>query len=640
MRGNAYLTLGVLTFGALSSSGRTTDWSAYFSKRDGMESARTALKDDRRGFQWLSFSACGGAWWTKGAITPYYELFQREIVAIWGGSPECRARGNHADLWWSQYSPGGRITSTHTVVFDSSCAAPAMKRDPAVAERQFETLIRQSIKFAPYQSHLIVHGDTPEFVAGYRAGREPECVRRIERLAAHYGFPTLNLAKAVADEGTQAVQVVVTAFVKDVLGRDAPINPRTVNTKLPEPKNAGICDQCHVVSYEDGSVRKIGSWGIGAESPRPTYMSVLAPGKAGDRIEMEFRGTEVGLVDFTCANGAEYAYRVDGGEWKTLRAEAALGKERFRERHVPFATGLAFSGKVSAKDDGDRHALEFKVVKEGGGSIVGFLLNGSTADEDAGADRPPQTLEDVDRIYAGMDKLAYSPPAGRHRFLPNTMRRLANGPSLNIVALGDSIIADMCRSRFELLLGRQAPKCRVSCVRSVRSATGCTWYKDDNRVDSWVFSHKPDLVIIGGVSNQDEAEAVRSVIRQIRAKDALVEIMVLTPVFGVEGNPKEHGWNVGWNYDPEKAAHPFRRELKRVAEEEKCAFFDINAPWRQYCLDSGKAMGYFHRDAVHANLRGQQLLGRLLESWFKQESQPAILPEGASNAESDEGEAR
>ena len=74
--------------------------------------------------------------------------------------------------------------------------------------------------------------------------------------------------------------------------------------------------------------------------------------------------------------------------------------------------------------------------------------------------------------------------------------------------------------------------------------------------------------------------------------------------------------HVGWNYDPDKAQHPFRRQLRDICAEERVAFFDINAPWRQHILDSGKDVGYYHRDRIHSNARGQVILGKLIEKWF------------------------
>ncbi len=587
----------------------------YHVKRGGMENARFDLKADKAGYQWLQFAACNDSWWKKGTLSDYPAQIEAEVKSLYGCRPRCNKTGYPVDLWWAQYRPGGRVPSTHTVCWDSNILKEAAKADPATAALQFEVIVRQAMAFNPRQSWLVVHGDDPEIVADYSEGRVPQTVRIAEKVAAHYDLPTLNLAKAAADGGADAVKAAVTAFVHDVLD-PSDVPAKTVPRTPPAPLADGLNAQCHVVTYDDGSVRKLGDWKQGVASPNANYMSAMRPGGAGDRLEMEFRGTEVGLVDFSVQNGAEYAFRVDGGVWKPIPPSDGT---KLAERHLVLAAGLARSDAASADSDAVRHVAELKVVKPGEGCVIGLALNGSTADEDAGVGQVIRTLADIDRQYAAMKPLSYEPPAGRHALLPRTMQRLREGPSLRIVCLGDSIVKDSCKSKFELLLARLYPKCRVENVCSVRSATGCWWYKDENRVDGWVFSHKPDLLVIGGVSQRDDAESVRSVIRQCRERDPALEILVLSPVFGREGSTKEHAWNVGWDSDPDKAQHPFRRQLRDLCAEEKVAFFDINAPWRRYILDSGMDAGYYHRDDVHSNVRGQVILGKLIEKWFEPE---------------------
>jgi len=69
---------------------------------------------------------------------------------------------------------------------------------------------------------------------------------------------------------------------------------------------------------------------------------------------------------------------------------------------------------------------------------------------------------------------------------------------LRIVLLGDSIIGDIGASKFELLLQRMYPGCKIDKSVSSRGSTGCWWYKDENRVQEYVLRHHPDLLIIGG----------------------------------------------------------------------------------------------------------------------------------------------
>ena len=124
----------------------------YHVKRGGMENARFDIKADRKGYSWLNFSAFADSWWRKtGGLSDYPAQIEAEVTALYGGSPRCNKSGYPADLWWAQYRPGGRVTSTHTVVWDSNILKDAAKADPATAALQFEAIIRQAMAFNPRQ---------------------------------------------------------------------------------------------------------------------------------------------------------------------------------------------------------------------------------------------------------------------------------------------------------------------------------------------------------------------------------------------------------------------------------------------------------------------------------------------------------
>jgi hypothetical protein len=91
-------------------------------------------------------------------------------------------------------------------------------------------------------------------------------------------------------------------------------------------------------------------------------------------------------------------------------------------------------------------------------------------------------------------------------------------------------------------------------------------------------------------------------------------VLLLTPVFGAVQD--EHIRTFTREIDT--TTKNFRHGMQTVAAEEKCAFFDMTSPWWTYIQGSGKAYGWFMGDAVHANQRGCQIIGRLLEIWFNE----------------------
>lgn len=237
--------------------------------------------------------------------------------------------------------------------------------------------------------------------------------------------------------------------------------------------------------------------------------------------------------------------------------------------------------------------------------FVGWLTVAGAAEEDA-------ALQRIDRIYADMQPLEYEPPGDRWQRLPKTMDRLRHGPRLKVVMLGDSIVNDTSRSAWEKLVERMYPECRIEKVTSVRGSTGCWYYQEPEHLQEYVLRHEPDLLMIGGISHRNDIDAVASVIRQVReAMDPDPEILLMSPVFG-SGDPRE---DPNWSYEvPDDDS--FRAQLKKLGDEQRAEFLDMTGPWGRYIRTCGEDIHWFKRDIVHANARGEAILGRILERYF------------------------
>jgi hypothetical protein len=222
-------------------------------------------------------------------------------------------------------------------------------------------------------------------------------------------------------------------------------------------------------------------------------------------------------------------------------------------------------------------------------------------------------LERIDFIYSEMVPLQWTPPADRWRHLQRTVETLQKGGTLRVVMLGDSIVNDTSRSSWEKLVERLYPGAHIEKVTSVRGSTGCWYYKDPTQLQEYVLKHKPDLVMIGGISHRDDIESVRDVIRGIRAElEPDPEILLMSPCFG----HKDPRVDPEWTFDVPSDGNSFRSRLKKLAEEEKTAFLDMTGPWGQYLRTCGEDIHWFKRDIVHANARGEAILGRILEKFF------------------------
>ena len=512
---------------------------------------------------------------------------------------------------------GEVIASGYLAILDFAADDRSVPVDEA--KLALEGLVRQVRLYRPTHSEILVYTLTPEMLQDYKAGKTPDYIKASEQIAEHYGVPSVNLAQYAAqkiiageisfekfsadginptDAGAKIYGEAIAKFV-DALMTAYPVPDKPKSYTLPAPLFAGTDDNGRIIAYEDQQVQRSAQWKPGQMSPIGPFRHILVADQAGADLKLKFKGSEIGLIDVVDKDSADLEFAVDGGAFQKLAAP--------KDVSAPTMRPVSLAKNMDRKAE---HEIVLKVASPGTARVGGFLLNGTVADAFANMD----TLQKIDATYAGMDPLKFTPPADRFANIPKTMSKLRDGSELRMVLLGDSIMGNTSGSSFELLLMRDYPKCKRNKIASLRSSTGCKYYKEENRVQDYVLKHKPDLLVIGGISNGGDAEAVRSVIKQVRAQQPDVEVLLLTPVFGA---PKDdHIKN--WTREIDTTKSNFRWNMQKVADEEHCAFFDMTGPWWEYIQNSGKTVGWFMGDGVHANARGCQIIGRLLEIWFKE----------------------
>ena len=247
------------------------------------------------------------------------------------------------------------------------------------------------------------------------------------------------------------------------------------------------------------------------------------------------------------------------------------------------------------------------------------LLFASTADE-AQCDEndvyvitnQERSIEQVKQVYSEIPPVKYSPPTDRWKNMPRTAKILREGKGeFNIVMLGDSIINDLSRSQWDKLVQERYPGCKIKKTTCVRGSTGCWWYKEPGRVQRYVLDFHPDLLIIGGISQRDDIDSIREVIQQVRASSEC-DIMLLTGPFGTL-DPRDDK-QFQFKIDPK--GDDYRAKLMRLAKEMKTGFMDLCGYWGEYIRASGHDLDWFKRDVVHANERGEQVIGYMLAAHF------------------------
>jgi hypothetical protein len=245
----------------------------------------------------------------------------------------------------------------------------------------------------------------------------------------------------------------------------------------------------------------------------------------------------------------------------------------------------------------------------------------------------------ADKFYDQLPaKLNYVPKATRWSRLPQTMQRLRQGQPLRVVMLGDSVQQDTANAPVDGFLKRLYPGATVELISSTRGGTGVQYYKD--HVQEFVLNYQPNLLVIGGISHDDNMAAWQSVVNQVRADDAArgrtTEILILTRQWSPNNSPPGSYFLAPGmtELDPVLANNAVipddrRGHLLHFCATNNIEFLDMTGIASQFIYGPATAAGagaptnaagapysYWMRDWVHANDRAKMILGRALEAYF------------------------
>ncbi len=276
---------------------------------------------------------------------------------------------------------------------------------------------------------------------------------------------------------------------------------------------------------------------------------------------------------------------------------------------------------ISASDDWQPYTFCFRAREGSRSGRVRFRGDSGNLlhvdDVSVAAVTDEQVLAWSDALYSALPPLTYAAPAGRGQRIPRAMQALRDGKPLRVVLLGDSIVNDLDNSAWEVLLRRAYPTAQIAIVTSIEGGTGCETYRKEGMVKRYVLDHKPDLVILGGISNKS-AESVHDVVRQIRAASD-TEILLLTGAFGMRYKPPTAP---DWTPAIDPQGKDYRSQLLRIALEEQCELLDLQGALDAYFRDTKLDPATCMRDVVHPNDRGRALMGRVLVRYLSPSSAP------------------
>ena len=234
------------------------------------------------------------------------------------------------------------------------------------------------------------------------------------------------------------------------------------------------------------------------------------------------------------------------------------------------------------------------------------------------------------KLYATLPQIDLSVPPDAWEKLPRSRRLLAEQKPIRILLLGDSIVNDTWCGNVSALICERYPNAKV--MVSVRGSTGCWFYREPKNFEEYVMRHKPDLVLVGGISNgkadADFSTAEDDMVAVIGlAKKSGIEIGVMSPPPSYEfrKTPEDVSWDENVlieMYDSwtkrNRRWQPMRRDYQRTAVAKTgVAYFDLTTAPCNAILKSKKPLNWFKRDSAHNDDRGKQLIAQCLAAYFQ-----------------------
>lgn len=215
----------------------------------------------------------------------------------------------------------------------------------------------------------------------------------------------------------------------------------------------------------------------------------------------------------------------------------------------------------------------------------------------------------------------------RHRYLQHTMAQLLRGEAFQTVMLGDSIVGDTFGPQYAASGWHRGTtwgmeplaelyRTTVYAVVSVLGSTGAWYYRLPGNVQAYVLDHLPDLVLIGGISNRDDIDAIRDVVLQIRTARPQTEFILMTGAVNLQSLP------AGSSLQLNESDGTYEARLARLADELETGFINMRGAYDEFVVEANRLrpdinQAWFQRDPIHANDYGRLVLREIITMFFR-----------------------
>jgi sialidase-1 len=334
----------------------------YFTLRDGLANARAKFEHDRTGrVAFLGGSITFNPGWRDEVMRYLQQRFpETKFDFVAAGIPSLGSVPDAFRLERDVLSRG----AVDLLVVEAAVNDTTNEKSTGRMLRGMEGVVRHVRVANPMTDIVQMHFVMPEHMADYRRGTLPASIEQHDRVAVHYGCPSLNLSLEVTDR-IEANEFSWAGDFRDV--HPSPYGQRVyagsmlrlLDYALAAPAPAG---QSHAVpdkpldphSYFRGRLGAlqelkvvkgftlVPSWKPDdGKATREGFVNVpaLVATEPGSEIEIVFQGTGAGLFIAAGPDAGVLEFRTDGGGWKTV------------DTFTPWSSGLHLPWAVILDDE-------------------------------------------------------------------------------------------------------------------------------------------------------------------------------------------------------------------------------------------------------------------------------------------------
>lgn len=398
----AVVAAGLLAAGAGMASAITAEPKTpygydYSTLRGGLPNCRLRFERERKGrVAFLGGSITAGAGWRDGVCDELRRRFAgTEFDFVNAGIPSL---GSTPGAF--RFSRDALARGPVDLLFvEAAVNDETNGQTPVEQVRGMEGIVRQARLKNPAMDIVMLHFADPSKLAVINLGKTPEVIASHERVAAHYGVPSIDLAREVAERiragefswekdfrdlhpspfghrlYAESVKRLFAAAWKDPLPGGAAVQA----APLPPPLDPKSYFRGRLVPVTEAVVES--GWKLDpswkpadAAATRPGFVQVpaLVAEEPGALLRLRWEGTGAGIFVASGPDAGTVEYRVDGGAWQSRD----LFTQWSPSLHLPWAQVLA------ADLDPGPHELELRVARSANPKsrghavrIIHFLAN-------------------------------------------------------------------------------------------------------------------------------------------------------------------------------------------------------------------------------------------------------------------------